>query len=111
MKRSQGGAPRLTGAPGWLSHLIMRQTHKSNTLTAQQTRTSPGWCILRLEVVRVTSALTDSEVEGRAGLWRDAEVDLVVLSSLVSVDGSQNLDYLPHTNQNVTDIFMLTPFL
>lgn len=59
----------------------------------------------------MTSALTDSEVEGRAGLWRDAEVDLVVLSSLVSVDGSQNLDYLPRTNQNVTDIFMLTPFL
>lgn len=59
----------------------------------------------------MTSALTDSEVEGRARLWRDAEVDLVVLSSLVSVDGSQNLDYLPHTNQNVTDIFMLTPFL
>lgn len=44
----------------------------------------------------MTSALTDSEVEGRARLWRDAEVDLVVLSSLVSVDGSQNLDYLPH---------------
>lgn len=59
----------------------------------------------------MTSALTDSEVEGRTRLWRDAEVDLVVLSSLVSVNGSQNLDYLPHTNQNVTDIFMLTPFL
>lgn len=47
----------------------------------------------------MTSALTDSEVEGRARLRRDAEVDLVVLSSLVSVDGSQDLDDLPRTNQ------------
>lgn len=58
----------------------------------------------------MTSALTDSEVEGRSRLWGDAEVDLVVLSSLVSVDGSQDLDDLPRTNQNVTDIFMLTSF-
>lgn len=53
----------------------------------------------------------DSEVEGRARLWRDAEVDLVFLPSLVSVDGSQNLDYLRHTTQNVTDVFSLLSFL
>lgn len=29
-------------------------------------------------------------------------MDLVFLPSLVSVDGSQNLDYLQHTTQNVT---------
>lgn len=37
-------------------------------------------------------------------------MDLVLLPSLVPVDGSQNLDYLQHTPQNVTDIFTLTLF-
>lgn len=53
----------------------------------------------------------DSEVKGRAGLWRDAEVNLVFLPSLVSVDGSQNLHYLQHITQNVTDVFTLISFL
>lgn len=104
MKRSQGGAPRLTGAPGWLSHLTTRQTHKSNTPVLAGILKNRGGQV-------VTSALTDSEVEGRARLWRDAEVDLVFLPSLVSVDGSQNLDYLQHTTQNATDICTLILFL
>lgn len=37
-------------------------------------------------------------------------MDLVLLASLVPVDGSQNLDYLQHTPQNVTDIVTLTLF-
>lgn len=47
MRKSQEGAPRLTGAPGWLSHLITRQKKKkiiSNTVTAQQACPSFGWC-------------------------------------------------------------------
>lgn len=46
-----------------------------------------------------TSSFPDGEVEGGAGLGRDAEVDRRVLtSSLVPVDGSQDLDYLRNTD-------------
>lgn len=41
----------------------------------------------------LTSSFPDGEVEGRAGLW-DAEVDRGVLSSLILIDGSQDLNYL-----------------
>lgn len=44
--------------------------------------------------VAATSRFPDGEIECRAGLWRDAEVDRRVLPSLVPVDGSQNLNYL-----------------
>lgn len=45
-----------------------------------------------------TSGLPDGEVEGRAGLWGDAEVDRGVLPSLVPVDGTQHLNYLHDTD-------------
>lgn len=50
MERSQGGAPRPTGAPGWPSHLITRQTHtrvkRAQRAADTHTHTSPGWYIL-----------------------------------------------------------------
>lgn len=48
----------------------------------------------RTELVGLTSVFSNSEVEGRAGLWRNAEVDRSVLGSLVLVNSSQNLNYL-----------------
>ena len=48
----------------------------------------------------VTSGFPDGEVESRAGLWRDAEVDGGVLPSLIPVDSSQNLNNLNNTEQD-----------
>lgn len=103
MRRSQAGALRLSAAPGWLSHLIKWQkkikknkthTHHTRSLRNKHAPLLAGVSFLgfawkiKIGPMFSTSAFSDGEVEGRAGLWRDAEVNQSVLSSLISVDGS-----------------------
>lgn len=60
---------------------------------------------LRVDVeMEQTSALPDAEVEGRAGLWGDAEVNRGVLPSMIFVNGPQDLNNLQGT-QLVFNVF------
>ena len=75
-----------------------KNTHQTRSV---HNRTAPvlagamflDWTWIKV-LMGLTSSFPDGEVERRAGLWRDAEVDRGVLSSLILVDGPQDLNYL-----------------
>lgn len=46
-----------------------------------------------------TTTIPDAEVEGSAGLWRDAEIHSAVIPSLISINRPQHLHHLKHRDR------------
>lgn len=46
-----------------------------------------------------TTAVPDAEVEGSAGLWRDAEIHGAVIPTLISINRPQHLHHLKHRDR------------